>query len=351
MATFTLLYPCWSANLCSLSGGGLTNKYKIIMTKLPNVNITTLFEAGIQFGHTKSRWNTKMAPYIYGISDKLHIIDLNYTSSFLQMAMKKIYDVAKRNGKILFLGTKTQASEPIKDYATKCGQFYVNHRWLGGMLTNWNTVKSSIKTLEKIETLLEDDKQREIYTKKELLTFTRKKDKLLSFIGGIREMNGRPDLMVVIDTNKEHIAIKEAVRLGVPIIAIVDTNSDPDNITIPIPGNDDGIKAIKLFCEFFASAALIGMEDSLTESGVDVGEIEEIKTTSKAVVKFKRNHKVTTLPADDSKIDRTINGKAIATDTQNTVATDTQNTVALKKVEKEHKKHTTASAKKTDSSS
>ena len=305
------------------------------MTRLPTVDIKTLFEAGIQFGHTKSRWNPKMAPYIYGISDKLHVINLNYTSSFLQMAMKKIYDVAKSNGKILFLGTKTQAAESVKDCATKCGQFYVNHRWLGGMLTNWNTVKTSIKTLDKIEQLLEDENQREIYTKKELLEFTRKQDKLLRFIGGIREMNGRPDLMVVIDTQKESIAIKEAVKLGVPIIAIVDTNCDPDNITIPIPGNDDGIKSIKLFCNFFADAALVGMEDSLAESGIDVGEIEEIQTKSKSVVKFNKNHKVTPLIVEEITMDQNINSE--------TIVNKAQKMVSVKQPLKAQKK-TTASA-------
>ena len=290
------------------------------MTKLPTVDIKTLFEAGIQLGHTTSRWNPKMEPYIYGTSGKLHVINLNYTSSFLQMAMQKIYDVAKSNGKILFLGTKTQAAESVKDYATKCGQFYVNHRWLGGMLTNWNTVKTSIKTLEKIEKLLEDEQQRDIYTKKELLDLTRKKDKLLRFIGGIREMNGMPDLMVVVDTNKEAIAIKEAVKLGVPVIAIVDTNCDPDNITIPIPGNDDGIKSIKLFCNFFADAALVGMEDSLVDSGVDIGALEEITTQSKSVVKFNSTSKVAGVQSEEIKINKNTNAEVSVADSKHKVS-------------------------------
>jgi small subunit ribosomal protein S2 len=256
------------------------------MVRLPEIDIKYLLESGVHFGHTASRWNPKMAPYIYGVSDRLHIINLNYTTSFLKIALKKIYEVAKAGGKILFVGTKLQASELISEYAQKCGQFYVNHRWLGGMLTNWNTVKDSIKTLESIEKLFDDTEKKEIYTKKELLDKSRKKEKLEKLLGGIRNLNGKPDLIVVVDTNKEHIAIKEAKRLNINTIAIIDTNCDPDEVDIPIPGNDDAIKSIKAFLWYFAEAALMGIEDGLVESGVDIGEAElDVATISKKIVK------------------------------------------------------------------
>jgi small subunit ribosomal protein S2 len=255
------------------------------MARLPEINIKYLLESGIHFGHTASRWNPKMAPYIYGTSDKLHIINLNFTASFLKIALKKIYEVAKNGGKILFVGTKIQASELISEYSQKCGQFYVNHRWLGGMLTNWNTVRESIKSLEGLEKLLADPDSRQIYTKKELLDKEKDKDKLLKILGGIRNLNGKPDLIVIIDTNKEHIAIKEANKLGIETIAVVDTNCDPDLVDTPIPGNDDAIKSIRAFLWYFSEAALMGIEDGLVESGVDIGSEENISNIEKKVKK------------------------------------------------------------------
>jgi len=244
------------------------------MSKLPTVSIRELLDAGVHFGHKKERWNPKMAPYIYGIRDGVHIIDLQQTATLMQSVLNLIYDIAKKNGKILFVSTKIQACDILAEYAEKCGQYYVNHRWLGGMLTNWGTISRSIKKLDDLEKTLNDEEECANYTKKEILNITRKKDKLLKSLGGIRHMGGKPNLLVVIDTNKEHLAIQESLKLGVPIAAIVDSNSNPDDIDFPIPGNDDAIRSIRLYCTLFADAALAGMEEGLVESGVDIGAME-----------------------------------------------------------------------------
>lgn len=243
------------------------------MAKLPKINISDLLDAGVHFGHKTSRWNPKMAPYIHGVRDNVHIIDLKQTAGLMNMAMKTIYDVVRNHGKVLFVGTKIQAGSLIAQYAEQCGQYYVNHRWLGGMITNWPTVSKSIKTLEELEKILEDEEKVEAYTKKEILDLTRKKDKLEKAFGGIRNMGGKPDLIVIIDTNKEHIARKEAKVLKIPVVAIIDTNSDPDNLEYPVPGNDDAIRSITYYLEKFSGAVLAAIEDSLAESGVDLGEI------------------------------------------------------------------------------
>lgn len=241
------------------------------MSNLPKVSVSDLLDAGIHFGHKASRWNPKMEPYIYGIKDNVHIIDLQQTVPLLQIALKKIYETVKNNGKVLFVSSKVQATELIAEYAQKCDQYYINHRWLGGILTNWSTISRSIKKLDSIEKTLGNTKELVNYTKKELLDLTRKKEKLVRSFFGIRNIGGYPDLVVIIDTNKEHLAIKEAVKLNIPIIAVVDSNSDPDNIDFPIPGNDDAIRSIRLYCSLFADAALAGIQDSLKNSGVDVG--------------------------------------------------------------------------------
>jgi small subunit ribosomal protein S2 len=246
------------------------------MSKLPKISISDLLDAGIHFGHKAARWNPKMAPYIYGVRDDVHIINLQHTAVMMQVAMKKIYEVVKSNGRVLFVGTKIQATDIIAEYAAKCGQFYINHRWLGGTLTNWSTVSRSIKTLEELEKVLADEEKIASYTKKEILETSRKRDKLLRAFAGIRNMSGKPDLLVVIDTNKEHLAVQEALKLGVPIIAVVDTNSDPDDITYPVPGNDDAIRSIRLYADYFSRAALVGIEESLAASGVDLGEVVHI---------------------------------------------------------------------------
>ncbi len=246
------------------------------MSNLPKVSVTELLDAGIHFGHKTSRWNPKMAPYIYGVRDNIHIIDLQQTAPLMQNALQKIYETVKNNGKVLFVSSKVQATDLIAEYAEKCGQFYVNNRWLGGMLTNWGTISKSIKKIDNYEKILEDEEQKSSYTKKELLDFSRKKEKLLKSLAGIRKIGGRPDLIVVIDTNKEHLAISEAVKLGVPIVAVVDSNSNPDNVDYPIPGNDDAIRSIRLYCTLFAEAALAGIQDALSDSGVDVGLAKKI---------------------------------------------------------------------------
>ncbi|MFU7502194.1 MAG: 30S ribosomal protein S2 [Candidatus Tisiphia sp.] len=264
------------------------------MSKLKAVNVRDLLDSGVHFGHKTSRWNPKMVSYIYGVRDDIHVIDLQQTAALMQVALGVIYETVKKNGKILFVSTKVQASDIVAEYAEKCGQYYVNHRWLGGMLTNWGTISGSIKKLDNLEKVLGNEEEYSGYTKKEILEMTRKKDKLLKSLGGIRHIGTRPNLLVVIDTNKEHLAIQEAVKLGIPIIAIVDTNSNPDNIDHPVPGNDDAIRSIRLYCTLFADAVLAGIEEALAVSGVDLGSIathEEKGTNIKGVTKLKSTKK------------------------------------------------------------
>lgn len=240
------------------------------MSALPKFSIKELLEAGVHFGHKTMRWNPKMAPYIFGTRNNVHIIDLQQTAPLLHQALRITKDIVSKNGRILFVGTKRQASETIANQATRCGQYYVNHRWLGGMATNWNTVSNSIKTLSQLEEKLANTEIK--LTKKERLMLDRKREKLDRSLGGIREMGGKPDLLFVVDTNKEKIAIDEAKKLGIPVIAVVDSNSDPDKIDYPIPGNDDATRAIELYARLIADAALSGIEDALTKSGADIGE-------------------------------------------------------------------------------
>lgn len=264
------------------------------MSNLPQVSVTELLDAGIHFGHKTSRWNPKMAPYIYGVRDNIHIMDLQQTAPLMQNALQKIYETVKNNGKVLFVSSKVQATDLVAEYAEKCGQFYVNNRWLGGMLTNWGTISKSIKKIDHFEKILEDEEQVNTYTKKEILDFTRKKAKLLKSLAGIRKIGGRPDLLVIIDTNKEHLAISEAVKLNIPIVAVVDSNSNPDNIDFPIPGNDDAIRSIRLYCSLFAEAALAGIRDALSDSGVDMGLAKKItkeNNTLDGVKKFDKGAK------------------------------------------------------------
>ena len=264
------------------------------MSKIPPVNVKDLLDAGVHFGHKTSRWNPKMAPYIYGERDDIHIIDLRQTAVLMDTALNAVYETVKKDGKILFVSTKIQASDIVAEYAEKCGQYYVNHRWLGGMLTNWKTISGSIEKLNKLEKTLENEEACAGYTKKEILDMNRKKDKLLLSLAGIRELHSKPDLIVIIDTNKEHIAINEALRLDIPIVAVVDTNSNPDNIDYPIPGNDDAIRSIRLYCSLFADAALQGLEESMKASGADLGSVQEHDDKSlapKNVSKLKQTKK------------------------------------------------------------
>jgi small subunit ribosomal protein S2 len=240
---------------------------------LPDITMRQLLDSGVHFGHQTHRWNPKMAPYIYGSRNNIHIIDLTQTVPLLHQALVTVSDVVAKGGRVLFVGTKRQAAEAIAEAAKSCAQYFINHRWLGGTLTNWRTISNSIKRLKSLEELLEGDHRG--LTKKELLQLTREKDKLERSLGGIKDMGAPPDLMFVIDTNKEAIAIAEARKLGMPVVAIVDSNCDPDGITFPIPGNDDAGRAITLYCDLFARAAIDGIERAQGSLGADLGAAEE----------------------------------------------------------------------------
>ena len=241
---------------------------------LPSFSMRQLIEAGCHFGHNTRRWNPKMKPYLYGVRDGVHIIDLQQSVPMLSRAMQAIHDVTAAGGRVLFVGTKRQAQDLIKEYAERCGQYYVNHRWLGGTLTNWKTVSHSIKRLKELEERLANEQQLQGLTKKEQLTLAREQEKLNRSLGGIKDMGGLPDILFVIDTNKESIAVAEAKVLNIPVVAVVDSNSDPSGITYPIPGNDDAIRAIKLYCELVANTVLEGIQDEMKTAGVDIGEAE-----------------------------------------------------------------------------
>ena len=241
---------------------------------LPEFSMRQLLEAGVHFGHQTHRWNPKMAPYIFGARSGIHIMDLSQTVPLLHQALVQVRDVASKGGRVLFVGTKRAASEPVAAAASRCAQYYVNHRWLGGMLTNWQTISGSISRLRELEAKLGEGGEDTGLTKKENLKLTRELEKLDKALGGIKDMGGKPDLMFVIDTNKEGIAIKEARRLGIPVVAILDTNSDPAAADMPIPGNDDAARAIQLYCELVADAVLDGMTEAQKNVGVDLGAAE-----------------------------------------------------------------------------
>ncbi|KUO54090.1 MAG: 30S ribosomal protein S2 [Sphingomonadales bacterium BRH_c42] len=239
----------------------------------PVVTMQQLIEAGAHFGHQTHRWNPRMKPYIFGARNGIHIIDLSQTVPLFARAIDFVEQTVRSGGKVLFVGTKRQAQEPIAQAAKACSQHFVNHRWLGGMLTNWKTISQSIKRLKTLEEQLSGETSG--LTKKEVLQLTRERDKLEMSLGGIRDMNGIPDVMFVIDANKEDLAIKEAAVLGIPVIAVLDTNVDPSNIAFPIPGNDDASRAVRLYCEAIANAAIVGRGGSVAESGADFGAMEE----------------------------------------------------------------------------
>ena len=236
---------------------------------LPDFSMRQLLEAGVHFGHQTHRWNPKMAPYIFGARNNIHIIDLSQSVPLLHQALKQVSDTVAKGGRVLFVGTKRQASEAVADAARSCAQYYVNHRWLGGTLTNWRTISNSIRRLKSLEELLAGETTG--LTKKELLQLTREKEKLERALGGIKDMGAPPDLMFVIDTNKESIAIAEARKLNMPVVAIVDSNCDPDDVTFPVPGNDDAARAIQLYCDLVADAVIDGLEEGQIKSGVDIG--------------------------------------------------------------------------------
>ena len=239
---------------------------------LPEFSMRTLLEAGAHFGHQTHRWNPKMERYIFGSRSNIHIIDLSQSMPLFHQALVAVRDVAAKGGRVLFVGTKRQASDPVAEAAKRCAQYYVNHRWLGGTLTNWRTVSGSIARLRELEGIIENGGEGRV--KKELVNLGREKDKLELSLGGIRDMGSIPDIMFVIDTNKEAIAILEARKLNIPVIAILDTNSDPDGITYPIPGNDDAARAIQTYCDLIADAVLDGLAAGASQSGVDLGASE-----------------------------------------------------------------------------
>jgi len=240
---------------------------------LPDFTMRQLLEAGAHFGHQSHRWNPKMAPYIYGARNSIHIIDLAQTVPLMHQALKIVSDSVAKGGRVLFVGTKRQAADEVAQAARRCAQYFVNSRWLGGTLTNWKTISGSISRLRKIDEQLAEGAKG--LTKKERLMMTREKDKLEKALGGIKDMGGVPDLVFVIDTNKEALAIKEANRLKIPVIAILDTNSDPDGVAHPIPANDDASRAIQLYCDLIARAAIDGISRSQGSQGMDIGASDE----------------------------------------------------------------------------
>ena len=259
---------------------------------LPDYSMSELLEAGAHFGHQKHRWNPKMEPFIFGVRNNIHILDLSQTIPLLHRALTAVRDVTKSGGRILFVGTKRQGQEIIANAANDCAQYYMNHRWYGGTLTNWKTISNTIKRLRTIEDLLENDDLSGL-TKKELLKLNREKEKLDTSIGGIKDMGGLPDLIFVLDTVKEQIAIQEATKLNIPIAAIIDSNSNPDGVTYPIPGNDDSTKSISLFCDLISKAALDGIAQSQNETSADT------KTAPK--VTKNKNVKTKDVKSDDGK--------------------------------------------------
>ena len=239
---------------------------------LPEFSMRQLLEAGVHYGHQTARWNPKMGQYIYGDRNGIHILDLTQTVPMLEQALKVVRDTVAKNGRILFVGTKRQAQKPIAEAAEKCAQFYMNHRWLGGTLTNWKTVSQSIQRLKQIDEMMAHGA--EGLTKKERLNIEREQNKLQASLGGIREMGGTPDLIFIIDVGKEDLAILEAQKLGIPVVAVVDTNCSPKGVDYVIPGNDDAARAIALYCDLVARAALDGMSAQLGAAGIDIGALE-----------------------------------------------------------------------------
>ncbi len=242
---------------------------------MPEFTMRQLLEAGVHFGHNTRRWNPEMRPYIFGVRNGVHILDLQQTVPMLDQALRTIREIVAGGGRVLFVGTKRQAQDTVAAAAQRCGQYYVNHRWLGGMLTNWKTVTNSISRLKELESTFGQEKTG--FTKKEALVLRREMEKLELSIGGIKDMAGQPDAIIVIDTNKEDIAVKEANKLGIPVIAIIDSNSSPEGIDFPIPGNDDALRAIELYCELFSAAILDGIQAEMSSSGKDLGEAQDVK--------------------------------------------------------------------------
>lgn len=261
--------------------GGITGKGVLNMA-MPTFTMRQLLEAGVHYGHNTRRWNPKMGEFIFGVRNGIHIIDLEQTYNLLYRAMEAVRNTVAAGGRVLFVGTKPQASEVVKEAAKRCGQYYINHRWLGGTLTNWKTVNQSIKRMKEMEERIEGGLVG--LTKKESLDLQRNYTKLEMALGGIRDMGGLPDLLFVIDTNKEAIAIEEARRLGIPVVAILDSNSEPQGVTYPIPGNDDALRAIKTYCELMSGAVLDGLQAEMVSAGIDLGEAIDLPEEEIAAV-------------------------------------------------------------------
>ncbi|MFN3701755.1 MAG: 30S ribosomal protein S2 [Alphaproteobacteria bacterium] len=259
----------------------------------PQFTMRQLLEAGVHFGHHTHRWNPKMRQYIFGVRNGVHILDLQQTTPMLDTALKAMRDIVANGGRVLFVGTKRQAGQKIKESAKRCGQYYVNHRWLGGMLTNWKTMSRSISRLRELDVILNDPAQTHIRTKKEILMMTRERDKLELSIGGIKDMGGQPDALFIIDTTNEDIAIKEANKLGIPVFAIVDSNASPDGVDYVIPGNDDALRAIELYCDLFADTILDGLQAEMSRSGIDLGASEDASVKIPKAPKKKKEEELT----------------------------------------------------------
>ena len=271
---------------------------------MPNYTMKELLEAGIHFGHQLNRWNPKMEPYLFGERNGIHIIDLQQTFPLINSALKVIRDIAAGGGRVLFVGTKRQAQKIISETAINSGQYYMNHRWLGGTLTNWKTISKSIVRLKNYDEIL--NKEDSGLTKKELVGIQRQRNKLEASLGGIKDMGGLPDALFVIDTNKEHIAIKEANVLKIPVIAVIDSNSNPDGVDFPIPGNDDATRAIAMYCKLISESILDGLQASFTSSGKDIGESDQLKEkidSKKDSVDIKENNN---LKEDKINIDKNV---------------------------------------------
>jgi small subunit ribosomal protein S2 len=241
---------------------------------VPDFSMRQLLEAGVHFGHHTRRWNPKMAPYLFGVRNGIHIVDLEHTVPLLHQALEVIRNEVAGGGRLLMVGTKRQAQESVADSAKRCGQYYVNYRWLGGMLTNFKTISNSIKRLRELDERIQAEEVG--LTKRELLELTRDRDKLERSLGGIKEMGGLPSILFVIDTNKEAIAVAEANKLRIPVVAVLDSNSDPAGIAYPIPGNDDAMRAIHLYCELVSGAVLDGLQAEMAASGIDIGARAEV---------------------------------------------------------------------------
>ncbi len=242
---------------------------------MPQFTMRQLLEAGVHFGHHTRRWNPQMRPYIFGVRNGIHILDLQQSVPMLNTALKAMRDIVANGGRVLFVGTKRQAQDKVAESAKRCGQYYVNHRWLGGMMTNWKTISVSINRLREVDALLANPASG--LTKKETLMISREKEKLELSLGGIKEMGGQPDALFIIDVNKEDIAVQEANKLGIPVFAILDSNSSPKGVDYPIPGNDDALRAIELYCDLAAEAILDGIQAEVVRSGKDAGAAVDVK--------------------------------------------------------------------------